>query len=710
MARARVHAIAALLGASVVVSAFVATHVHAQPAAPTSAPAPSAPTGAPASASPSSPAPSGTSVTPPVPTPATPVGTTDANATPPSTQSALDPTRGAGMRAYHEAMTRRRLGSQDAVLVDQLRERVADAEGLISFGRNDEAIAKLVEIVEAPRFEQVAESQEGRAALYLLGHAYANAGIYEPARAYLKKSITSKGAWAEYGPYARRAVRRLAEVALESRSYAQGAKDLEIVPQSAPPEVRGEVAYVTGRAKEAAGDVDGALSAYGQVPQTSRFWSQATYLSGLLQVERGRYREGENLFCKVADPKRQDKTTPVFADERFFAVRDLARLALGRVAHEQLRHDDARYYYYLVPRDSDRLAEALYEAATTRYEKKDYEGARELLDELKTLKTHHRYEDEAQILDAYIDLALCRFPDADKKLVGFLAAYEPVRDGARRLSQSDRGTRALLAAARAGADAGGTDAAGVSVTPNQLRAVAALVRVDPVYGEIARKRAVLDREASGLKLTIGTLNDMQRSLATTGGIRPAVEEGGDPVQKAQDARAAIDGVRRQLDDMEQARVGADKLSPFRKELAELEARLGTGTAPSIEAAAAAHAGADLPDLLRADAANAAILSRSLEGVRVELDAAENALAKDALHRLDLRLSRLLRRARLGRIESVLGKKRALEVEIEAINAGYLPKDAVDSIDAARFLRDNEEYWPFEGDDWPDEFVGSEGLR
>ena len=49
---------------------------------------------------------------------------------------------------------------------------------------------------------------------------------------------------------------------------------------------------------------------------------------------------------------------PVFADERFFAVRDLARLALGRVAHEAGRFDDARYYYYLVPRDSDRLAEA----------------------------------------------------------------------------------------------------------------------------------------------------------------------------------------------------------------------------------------------------------------------------------------------------------------------------------------------------------------
>ena len=56
---------------------------------------------------------------------------------------------------------------------------------------------------------------------------------------------------------------------------------------------------------------------------------------------------------------------------------------------------------------------------------------------------------------------------------------------------------------------------------------------------------------------------------------------------------------------------------------------------------------------------------------------------------------------------MLGRKRALEVEIEAMSEGFLPDGAIDSMDAARFLTDQEEYWPFQGDDWPDEFVGSE---
>ena len=155
------------------------------------------------------------------------------------------------------------------------------------------------------------------------------------------------------------------------------------------------------------------------VTPRSRFWAQATYLSGVIEVERGQLKKGENLFCRVADAKRTPRQAPLFGGSDFFRVRDLARLGLGRVAHEQYRFDDARYYYYLVPRDSEHLPEALYESSTTRYEAKDYDGARELMDELKELEVNHPYEDEAWLMDAYIDLAQCKFPSADAKLSNF---------------------------------------------------------------------------------------------------------------------------------------------------------------------------------------------------------------------------------------------------------------------------------------------------
>ncbi|MGO8999146.1 MAG: tetratricopeptide repeat protein [Polyangiaceae bacterium] len=612
----------------------------------------------------------------------------------------------AGMRAYHAALAARRLGSREVMSLDDVRARLAEAEEQVGTGRLDEAIARLMELVEHPGFEPFAENDEGRAVVYLLGDALASAGAYAPARAYLRRLLTMTGAWDGQATYAHRAARRLVEIGLETERWQQALTDLAPVPPTAREETRGEVLYVTGRAREAMGDPDGAMAAYAQVPGSSRFWSQATYLRGLISVEHGKWKDGEDLFCKVADPKRQDRTAPVFADERFFAVRDLARLALGRVAHEAGRFDDARYYYYLVPRDSDRLAEALYEAATTRYEKKDYQGARELLDELKSLQIHHRYEDEAWVLDAYIDLAQCKFPEADKKLVEFLARYEPVRDAARRVATDEPLTEALLRAAHAGSDAASTDIGGVS--PDAMRAIAALVRLDPEYGRAARRRAVAEHEASGLRLTMGVIADTQRSLATNGGVRPAAEENEDPAERASEVRAALDGVKRQVAEAEAAHAAPDQVAAIQADAKKLELRLAfaNGQQAAIETGSTAQ-GTDLPDLLRADQARASALSVQLDAVRRDLATAEGNLARDAMHRLDLRLSRLLRRARLGRIESVLGRKRALEVEIEAINAGILPADAVDSLNAARYLQDNEEYWPFEGDDWPDEFVGGE---
>jgi hypothetical protein len=610
------------------------------------------------------------------------------------------------LRSYRAALVARRLGQQE-LRREVVSARVAEGEQLMAAGRVDEAIARLVELVEDPQFDLFADSEEGRAAVFRLGDALATAALYEPARAYLRRVIEAKGAWDAYGVWARRAVRRLVDIALESEEFAAIAGDLQSVPASAPEEVRGEIAYMNGRAQEAAGNPDAALAAYATVTQRCRFWAQATYLSGLIDVEKGNAKDGENLLCKVADPKRSATTTAYFADEKFFAVRDLARLGLGRIAHEQGRNDDARYYYYLVPRDSDRLAEALYEAATTRYEKKDYEGARELLDELAALGVHNRYEDEAWVLSAWIDLARCKFADADRQLVEFLKRYEPVRDAARRIGESDASTQRLLAAVHSGTDAGGAEIGGTS--PDVVRAIAVLVRVDPAYDRVLRRRAVLEREASGLVAASGALGDMQRTIATNGGVRPTAELGDDDAAKAQQAHAAVAGIEHEIADLEAARTPAEKIAPLRDQLTALQAQLkaaGTGGAQATASGGPAT-GADLPDLLRSDVSATGELQARIATERKNLADSESALAKDALHRLDLRLSRLLRRARLGRIESVLGRKRALEVEVEAIRLGYLPQDAVDSLEAARYLEDNEEYWPFEGDDWPDEYVGGE---
>jgi len=108
--------------------------------------------------------------------------------------------------------------------------------------------------------------------------------------------------------------------------------------------------------------------------------------------------------------------------------------------------------------------------------------------------------------------------------------------------------------------------------------------------------------------------------------------------------------------------------------------------------------------LRSDQAKRRSSSRSSTSRDARWRRPEAALAQDAMKRLDLPYRVCCPRAARAH-ESVLGRKRALEVEIEAINAGSCRP-------TPRFAR-SARYCPtgrvlaLRGDDWPDEFVGGE---
>jgi hypothetical protein len=615
-------------------------------------------------------------------------------------------TRGDAMRAYQKALDARKLAATTPLSVARLREELPVIEEKLSSGRRDEAIGDLVYLVESPRFEPFATSSEGRAALFSLGDALASAGALQPARGYLTRLL--KGDPGD--TYYRRAVRSLVDAGLASDRPEVLLKDLEAVPSSAPEELTGDVMYLRGRAAELAKKSEEALTAYEKVPEKSRFWAQATYLSGLIAVEKRDFARGERLFCKVADKKQTPKRAALFGGSEFFRVRDLARLGLGRVAHEQYRFDDARYYYYLVPNDSENITEALYETATTRYEAKDYDGARQALDDLKRLQVNHVYEDEAYILDSYVDLATCRFPQADKKLDAFIRRYEPVRDAARRIARDGAAMKSLVDTVREGADPG---SAGLGVPDETARALGSLLRVDAGYGRALRRLSLLDHQLSGLRRSMTELDEAASKLSAQKETKAQSEAGltAAPVDKVARIESQLRELRRLLREAERTGKKGPELDLLGKELAGLElqakaARVSLTQGLSTQGAT----GVDLAGLIASDRRLATELYQKSAALRLAAEKQQLDLAEDALQRLDLRLSRLLRRARLGRIETVLGKKRALEVEIQALSQGLLPQTIVDSLDAQRFLQDDEEFWPFEGEDWEDEYVGGEGLR
>jgi hypothetical protein len=609
------------------------------------------------------------------------------------------------MQAYQAALAQQKLGATAPLTVEGVSLALAEAEGKIDAGRRDEAIGDLVYLVESPRFKPFQSFDEGRTAVFLLGDTLGRAGAHGPARAYLVPLLdkTPPDVWA------RRAARSLVDFGLESDHPEVFIVDLAKIGAGAPEELTGDIAYLVGRTEHRAGHAGAALAAFAKVTPRSRFWAQANYLSGLVHVESGHLKAGEQAFCKVADVKQSPRAALAFGGGDFFQVRDLARLGLGRLAHEQYRFDDARYYYYLVPNDSEHLPEALYESANSRYEAKDYRGARDLMDELRSRGDTSRYDDEAWIFDAYVDLSLCQFPSADEKLKAFLARYEPVRDAARRTAGDPRSLGDVVDTVRTGAD---PEALGARADAVALRSIAATLRGDPDFGRATRRLAELDHQVSGLRQTLAALDDAKAGLVSSKEVRPRAEGAmsGTPAERAVRLDAQLSEVRRLIRQVKATGGHAAELQQFEQELGALEARARDAARVERPVAVEAPGAQGLPALVGADRERATALYAQAQGTRQELLGAQSAAAKDALVRLDLRLSRLVRRARLGRIETVLGKKRALEVEIEALSEGFLPQGAVDSLEAARYLRDDEEYWPYDGEDWTDEYVGGEGLR
>jgi hypothetical protein len=139
----------------------------------------------------------------------TPAGATAASTpgAPSSSQGDAGKVFAQALQAYRAALQARRLGAED-LRKEDVTARVAEAEQLMNAGRVDEAIALLAALVERPQFDLYAESEDGRAAVFRLGDALAQAGIFAPARVYLRRTIEARGAWEGAATWARRGVRR----------------------------------------------------------------------------------------------------------------------------------------------------------------------------------------------------------------------------------------------------------------------------------------------------------------------------------------------------------------------------------------------------------------------------------------------------------------------------------------------------------------------
>ncbi|MDQ3038013.1 MAG: hypothetical protein M3Y87_36800, partial [Myxococcota bacterium] len=128
------------------------------------------------------------------------------------------------------------------------------------------------------------------------------------------------------------------------------------------------------------------------------------------------------------------------------------------------------------------------------------------------------------------------------------------------------------------------------------------------------------------------------------------------------------------------------------------------------AGAAGEGGSDLESMLRRDRRFAYHLPSRAASLRARMIDAANDVAVASITELRERLAQSLRRARIGRIDAVMGSKRRIEIQIQSLAAGRFPPELMDPLRIQGLLRDDEEYWPFEGELWQDEYEEDDSLE
>jgi tetratricopeptide (TPR) repeat protein len=144
----------------------------------------------------------------------------------------------------------------------------------------------------------------------------------------------------------------------------------------------------------------------------------ALYLTGVAQIdpEVKKYRSAVGSFQNaILTAERVEDTDP--------EIRELAYLALARVAYEATNYDGALYYYNKIPRLSPRRATALFESSWTYFLKNDYNRAMGAFHSLHSPYYEQWYYPDLYILESTVYLNLCKFQSAKGSIVAFKTRF-----------------------------------------------------------------------------------------------------------------------------------------------------------------------------------------------------------------------------------------------------------------------------------------------
>ncbi len=552
---------------------------------------------------------------------------------------------------------------KEPATVERIRATLVDAENDLVTGNAEMATARLFRIVESVRFEKLAYSPEYANAELTLGRALVRAGAYASAERYLLRALAHGGKSPFFAP----AYRAMVDIALETREQTAvlgmlDRAEADLKGAQLPRDSNAEHEYLAGKVAYEANDLPGAEAHFANVDRQSRFFAAALYFRGLAHARKGHYAAARASLCEIVEQADQDRFT-FFIDGRYYAIKDLAYLALGRISHEQAKYDDSYYFYFRVPEDSDRLPDALFEASWSMFQKQEYEAAGAFLDQFDRSFPKSPLAPDVLLLHAMIDLKSCQFDRVRAELEELVRVYKPIEAEVSALLK-DPGRRRVLYKRLLS-----KQQIGAASDP-----VVELLKIDGKFYRYFADIVALDREAGLLPAQVAVWDEL--TAKQTGN------------EKGSDASEAVQLVK-----------DVEALQPLAKGDPEMEDRVGDLLTSARRAARpVSQRGPYAEEAQRTQA-----LSVEARALRARLVDATSAIAEQALLDLDTRLREMLRQSRLTQIDAVIGKKKKLEIEISNLREGRYPPDMFAQLQLEGLMGDDEEYWPFEGEYWSDEY-------
>jgi TolA-binding protein len=463
----------------------------------------------------------------------------------------------------------------------------------------------------------------------------------------------------------------MVDIALETREQAAILSVLDHFQEdwtardgaALPRDSTNEHAYLAAKVAYESGQPAAAEGLFAQVDRQSRFFAAALYFRGLIHAKRGHYASARRSLCEIVEQVDQDRFT-FFIDGRYYGIKDLAYLALGRIAHEQGKYDDAYYFYFRVPEDSERLPDALFEASWSMFQKGEYEAAGAFLDEFDRSFGKTPLAPDVLLLHASIDLKSCEFDRVRTTLDQLVKTYQPIEAEVATLLKEPAKRAAFYKRLLSKREIG---------TPRDP--IIELLKIDPLFYKFYSDILALDREAGFIPTQVAVWDELTAREAGAAGASSATEA----VQLVKDIEA---------------------LRPLAEGNAEMEERVSDLAEQARKQARLSNV-ASGP--FAGEAAQNLALAAEARKLRGRLVTAASTIATRALADLDQRLRELMRRARLTHIDALIGKKKKLEIEIANLREGRYPADLFATLQLEGLMGDDEEYWPFEGEYWSDEY-------